>query len=209
MTTSSTRTARHWRRAARRGGLTGPGTYGERRRALVSGLRGTVLEIGPGAGANFDYLSDDVRWIGVEPNRYLHERLRLADRGPVLVGGAEGIPLADASMDAVLGTIVLCSVTDQRQVLAEIVRVLRPGGRYVFLEHVAAPPGTWSRFAQRAVAPASRWFDGGCDPARDTGLAIAAAGFEHVEAEEFQLRGPLGVTIPHLSGWARTTSKGY
>lgn len=178
--------------------------YGTHRRRLLRGLRGTVLEIGPGGGANLEYLPGHVRWIGLEPNRYLHPRLRDAagTRGQVLGGAVERIPLGQASVDAVVGTIVLCSVDDQERAVAEILRVLRPGGRYVFLEHVASPPGTWSRFAQRLSAPVSRCFEGGCDPARDTGRVIEAAGFARVEAEEFILAGPFGVAFPHLFGSA-------
>ena len=180
------------------------GMYGPFRGRLLRGLRGTVFEIGPGSGANLEYLPGDVRWIGLEPNRYLHARLAEAAgaRGQVLAGEAERIPLADASVDAVVGTIVLCSVDDQERALAEVLRVLRPGGRYVFLEHVGSPPGTWSRFAQRLSAPASRCLEGGCDPARDTGQVIEAAGFARVETGEFVLAGPFGLTFPHLFGYA-------
>ncbi|GAB2758196.1 class I SAM-dependent methyltransferase [Amycolatopsis magusensis] len=198
------RSARSWRRAARNRSAGGAGMYTPQRRKLLADLTGTVLEIGPGAGANATYFPRDVRWLGLEPNPYLHDRLREQAKGEVIGGTAEEIPLADHSVDAVVGTIVLCSVEDQHRVLAEIVRVLRPGGRYVFLEHVAAPEGTWSRRAQQAVAPVSRWLDGGCDPARETGRAIDAAGFERVETEEFLLHGPFGVKIPHLTGWAGT-----
>ncbi|QFU93017.1 class I SAM-dependent methyltransferase [Amycolatopsis sp. YIM 10] len=200
----TTRTARGWKRAARNRSAGGAGMYVPQRRKLLADLTGTVLEIGPGAGANTAHFGRDVRWLGLEPNPYLHERLREKARGQVIGGAAESIPLADHSVDAVVGTIVLCSVYDQSRVLAEIVRVLRPGGRYVFLEHVAAPDGTWSRWAQKTVAPVSRWLDGGCDPARETGRAIDAAGFDRVETEEFLLHGPFGVKIPHLTGWAST-----
>jgi SAM-dependent methyltransferase len=178
--------------------------YGSYRGRLLRGLQGVVLEIGPGGGANLGYLPGDVRWIGLEPNRYLHARLSEAAgaRGQVLAGEAERIPLADASVDAVVGTMVLCSVDDQVRAVAEILRVLRPGGRYIFLEHVGAPPGTWSRFAQRLSAPVSRCLDGGCDPARDTGKVIEAAGFARVETDEFVLAGPFGIAFPHLFGFA-------
>ena len=184
----------------------GAGVYYPHRARLLAGLRGTVLEIGPGGGANLHHMSRRVHWIGLEPNPYFHAPLRRAagGRGQVLTGEAERIPLADDSVDAVVGTIVLCSVRDQRRVLAEIARVLRPGGRYVFLEHVLAPPLTWSRLMLRAAAPMSRLLDGGCDPARQTGRLIEAA-FDHVEFDEFPVGGPIGVTIPHLAGWAETT----
>jgi ubiquinone/menaquinone biosynthesis C-methylase UbiE len=95
---------------------------------------------------------------------------------------AERIPLPDASVDAVAATVVLCSVADQDEVLAEVRRVLRPAGRFVFFEHVAAPAGTWSRRLQRCVTPVTRRFDGGCDPGRETWRAIETAGFREVDA---------------------------
>ncbi|GAA2000451.1 class I SAM-dependent methyltransferase [Nocardiopsis rhodophaea] len=176
--------------------------YRDQRRELLNDLSGTVLEIGPGSGPNFPYLPSGIRWIGLEPNPYLHERLRDAEYGSVLCGDAESIPLADGSVDAVVATIVLCSIDAQSRVLAEVIRVLRPGGRFAFLEHVGAERGTWSRWAQRAVTPFSRRFDGGCDATRDTGTSITNAGFARVDMTEFVVRGPLGVSIPHVLGRA-------
>jgi ubiquinone/menaquinone biosynthesis C-methylase UbiE len=80
-------------------------------------------------------------------------------------------------VDAVLAATVLCSVRDQDAALAEIRRVLRPGGRFVFFEHVAAPRGTWTRLLQRATAPFSRVFDHGCDPSRETWRSLERARF--------------------------------
>lgn len=199
----TTRRSWRWRHAAARCTASGASEYYPYRVRLLRGLRGTVLEIGPGAGSNLDHLSAGVRWIGVEPNPHLHARLQAAagGRGHVLSGEAERLPIADHSVDAVVGFGVLCSVSDPRLAVAEIVRVLRPGGRYVFLEHVIAPPFTWSRFVLRVAAPASRWLDGGCDPVRRTGRLIEAT-FGHVEYDEFPVAFPLGVTIPHLAGWA-------
>lgn len=192
-----------WRHAAARCTTAGAGEYYPYRARLLAGLHGTVLEIGPGAGSNLGHLPSGVRWIGVEPNPHLHRRLRDAagSRGQVLCGVAERLPIADHSVDAVVGFGVLCSVGDPERAVAEIVRVLRPGGRYVFLEHVIAAPRTWSRLALRASAPWSRWLDGGCDPVRETGSLIKRT-FGHVEWEEFPVSFPLGVTVPHLAGWA-------
>ncbi len=101
-------------------------------------------------------------------------------------------------MDAVLGCAVLCSVADQDQALAEIHRVLRPGGRFVLLEHVVAPRGSWLRWAQRLSAPMSRCLDGGCDPARDTEAALRRSALTVVELHPTETQGPWGVRIPHL-----------
>src|SRR5689334_12021755 len=106
----------------------------DRKRALLGRLGGDVLEIGPGTGVNLAYLSPTVRWIGVEPNGYLRERLRAeaARRGlaaEVRAGTVERLPVPDRSVDAVISTLVLCSVPDPDAALREVRRVLRPGGR--------------------------------------------------------------------------------
>lgn len=177
------------------------------KRAVLGALTGTVLEIGAGSGANFGYFRRDIRWIGLEPHPA--RRRGLADRAaasgqhaPVLAASAERIPLPGASVDAVAATVVLCSVADQRAALAEIRRVLRPAGVFVFFEHVAAPAGTWSRWAQRAAAPVTRLFDAGCDPARDSGQAIDAAGFSAVDARRYTSGRGVGLYSHYLAGIA-------
>lgn len=201
------RSPRQWRRAARyRGGDGRTSRYAVHRKALMRDLTGTVLEIGAGAGANVVFVPSGVRWIGLEPNPYLRDRLRQAAArlrdAHAVAGTAERIPLADGTVDVVVSTLVLCSVADQDRVLAEVRRVLRPGGRFVFCEHVAAPRGTWSRRGQRLIAPITRRFDAGCDPARETGAAIERAGFERVRMDWFTLRELLVVNTPNIVGHA-------
>lgn len=174
---------------------------------LIGGLSGTVLEIGAGVGRNFGRLAADVEWIGLEPDGRVHGRLRASairhHRSPrILLAPAEAIPLADASVDAVVSTVVLCSVGDQGAALAEVVRVLRPGGRLVFFEHVGARRGSFTRFLQWAWAPFSRRFDRGCDPVRDTEAAIFGAGFARVELRRFVLPVGLGLAVPFIAGYA-------
>ena len=177
----------------------------ERKRDLLGALGGTVLEIGPGTGANLTYFAPGIRWLGIEPNPYMErylarEAARLGRRIEVRGGTAERLDLMDASVDAVVSTLVLCSVPDQALALAEVRRVLRPGGRFVFLEHVAAPRGTWLRRAQRAIRPAWRLLGDGCSPDRETWQAIARAGFAEVALERFHL--PLPIMAPHIAGVA-------
>lgn len=181
--------------------------YDARRAVVLGSLTGTVLEIGAGAGVNFRYFRPDIHWLGLEPDRGRRRDLAVAaaahgQHAPVMATGAEQIPLADASVDAVAATLVLCSVADQDQVLAEVRRVLRPGGRFAFFEHVAAPRGTWSRRLQRCVAPVTRRLDAGCDPGRETWRAIRAAGFREVQARWYSRRALLGIYSPLLGGVA-------
>jgi SAM-dependent methyltransferase len=112
-----------------------------RKRELLGPLRGTVLEIGPGTGTNLAYLAPDVRWLGIEPNPHMERYLRreaepLGRSIEVRSGTVERLDLMDASVDAVVSTLVLCSVPDQARALAEVRRVLRPGGRL--------PPVSWA-----------------------------------------------------------------
>lgn len=166
-----------------------------------------VLELGPGVGANFRYLRPGTRVIAVEPNRAMHRRLRArAARYGIdldlrtVVG--ERLDVADASVDAVISSLVLCTVGDPAAVLAEIRRVLAPGGRYAFVEHVAAPTGTWLRRVQRVVRRPWAWVFEGCSCERDLGTVIEQAGFARVDAERYRLRSPFLPFNTHVAGTA-------
>lgn len=175
------------------------------KRTLFAPLHGTVIEIGPGAGANLPFLPPGITWIGVEPNRHMEPYL-VAEAGrlgrPIRldVGIAEQLPFADNSADAVVGTLVLCTVRDVSGALREILRVLRPGGRYVFIEHVAAPPGTWTRRCQRLVRKPWGVAGDGCQPDRETWREIEGAGFGSVDLHHFRVRAP--IVGPHVAGTA-------
>ena len=180
-----------------------------RQRALA-GLAGSVIEVGAGNGLNFaHYPAGVTRVLAVEPDPYL--RQIAGERGgqaPVAVevsdGVAESLPGADGSFDAAVVTLVLCSVADQRAVLAEVRRVVRPGGGLRFLEHVrAGTPGL--RRVQR-VLDATVWppLLGGCHVGRDTLSVIAGAGFVVTQSEAFQFpvtQIPLPAS-PHVWGIA-------
>lgn len=163
----------------------------------ISPLRGKVLELGPGLGTNLPYLAQ-ADWTGLEPNSAMRAALLAKSvHGPVLDAQAERIPLPDASFDAVVCTLVLCSVRDPARVLAEVRRVLKPKGVFVFLEHVASATGG-RRAVQHLLRPACGLI--GCHPVRPTGELIARAGFAEVVQEPYPMRGM--ALLPHIVGRA-------
>jgi len=177
----------------------------DEKRALLAPLEGTVLEIGPGGGNNLPFLRRGVRWIGIEPNPFFHARLRargerLGIEVDIRAATGEALPVADRSVDAVIASLVLCSVRDPEATLREVRRVLRPGGRFVFVEHVAARHGTGLRRAQRVLSPVWGAFSDGCHVDRDTGRLIEAAGFAEVHMHEFRV--PVPIMGPHIAGVA-------
>lgn len=173
---------------------------------IFNKLAGTVVEIGPGTGPNLRYYQvDRIRWIGIEPNPYMHPYLAVEAERSGLVpliceGTAERLPFADDTIDNVVSTLVLCSVADQRCVFEEILRVLKPGGEFVFIEHVAAPHGTRLRQLQRRIKPVWKIFGDGCEPDRDTGNVIQAAGFRNVSFVNF--KAPVPIASPQICGVA-------
>jgi SAM-dependent methyltransferase len=177
----------------------------ERKRSLFGGLRGTIVEIGPGTGANLRYYARGVRWIGIEPNLYMHstiDREAKALKMPIDLrgGSAEALHVESGSVDAVVSTLVLCSVKDPAACLREVLRVLKPEGKFVFIEHVAAGPRSGLHWVQRAITPLWSCVGGGCNPALPTAEYIRSAGFREVVLEEFRL--PLGPVAPHIAGIA-------
>ncbi len=178
---------------------------GDRKRALLGTLRGTILEIGPGAGPNLAYYPRDIHWIGVEPNPAMYpyiqkEAQRLGLTIELRDATTEVLPVADASVDAVVSTLVLCSVHHPAEALKEILRVLKPGGQFVFIEHVAAPRDTSTRRIQNLMRPAWAVFGDGCQINRETWTTIEQAGFSRVQIEHFKLDVP--IVGPHIAGTA-------
>lgn len=152
----------------------------------LDGVTGTIVELGPGTGANMRWFPDGVEVIGIEPNPVMHDRLLAAAREHDVdyeVRGLRGedLDLPDASADLVLATLVLCGVDDPAKVVAEVRRVLRPGGRFVFVEHVGASDGSLVRRVQGVMRRPHRWMFNGCDVTRDTEATIRAGGFAEVD----------------------------
>ena len=179
---------------------------GARKQALFAGLPPIVAELGSGAGASMRYLVPGTRLIAVEPNPFAHDALRRAAARygidlEIREERAESTGLANASVDAVICTLVLCTVADQAAALAEVRRILRPGGRFVFIEHVASGPGLLGA-VQRLLRRPWRYVFDGCCLDRDTAAAIAAAGFADVRIEHFRLGGLFVPVWPQMSGVA-------
>jgi len=188
-----------------RGGRSYERHVGDRKRRLLSGISGTLVEIGSGTGPNLQYLHPDVLVVGVEPNPYMHphflrESSGWRGRSHLVRGSAEALPFPDGSVDAVLSTLVLCSVDGLDVALQEIHRILKPGGIFIFLEHVGAPRGSWLRRLQWLVKPVWSTVGDGCQPDRDTDQNLLGAGFSRVRMERFSL--PLPLVSPHIAGVA-------
>lgn len=180
------------------------------RQALVAGLEGRVVDVGAGNGLLFAHLPPSVaELVAVEPEPYLRSRaIESAAVSPVKVavvaGTASELPLPDASCDAVVCSLVLCSVPSLPAAVQEIHRVLRPGGELRFYEHVVSPDPRLRRW-QRLAGPI--WFvlAGGCHLTRDTVTAIGEAGFDVIRCDRFVFRPARTamLTAPHVLGAAR------
>ncbi|MEH1817663.1 MAG: class I SAM-dependent methyltransferase [Nostoc sp.] len=185
------------------------GTYdkivGERKLSLFANLQGKVLEIGPGTGPNLPYYPKDIHWIGIEPNPHTHSYLKkqaekLNLNIDLRIGNAEWLDAEDNSIDTVVSTLVLCSVPNIDYTLQAILRVLKPGGRFLFIEHVAAPQGSLLRQLQNRISPIWKVIGDGCHPDRETWIALENAGFSSINYERFDAKLP--IISPHIIGVA-------
>jgi SAM-dependent methyltransferase len=180
---------------------------GGHRRRLLAGLTGRVLEIGAGNGRNFPHYPVTVTEVlAIEPEPYLRRlALAAASQAPVPIrvvdGTAEALPIHDGALDAVVASLVLCTVADPDQTLAETRRGLRPGGRLHFYEHVRAEDPRLARWQDRLDRPWG-WLVGGCHPNRDTVAAITAAGLRLVRLDRFDLPAMPPLARPHVLGVA-------
>lgn len=198
--------ARMWRRIAPQGEQRG---QGEHRRELLAGLEGRVVELGAGLGTNFPYYPESVReLVAIEPEIALIEDARVAARKAsvaieVLPAVAERLPLEDASCDAAVACLVLCSVEDPEKALAELMRVVRPGGELRFYEHVVANKPAVARMMRVADKIYPR-VSGNDHMARETGAAIERAGFGIESCRRFAFSpAPWMPAPPHILGVAR------
>lgn len=161
---------------------------------LFAELPDSVVELGAGVGANFRYFRPGTSVTAVEPNPHMHSRLRqnAADHRidlEIVASLAEALDLPDNSATTVICTLVLCTVDRPERVLDEVRRVLRPGGRFVFIEHIAAPAGTWLRRLQNVLHRPWRYLFEGCNTNRETGHLIETAGFRRIDVERYNVSG--------------------
>jgi ubiquinone/menaquinone biosynthesis C-methylase UbiE len=174
----------------------------ERRRELIAQARGRVLEIGAGTGLNVDHYGEAVTdLVFAEPEGPMAKRLRArVVMGKVVEAPAEQLPFADDSFDTVVATLVLCTVEDTEQALAEIRRVLAPGGRLLLLEHVRSHDPGLAKWQDRLERP-WHWVGRGCHCNRDTANDLAAAGFD-VSVETMRIPKAAPLVKPAIVGSA-------
>jgi ubiquinone/menaquinone biosynthesis C-methylase UbiE len=177
------------------------------RRRLIAEAAGDVLEIGAGTGANLDHYGPGVRSLTVtEPEPPMFRRLEqhVRERAPhatVLRAPAEDLPFEDDSFDVAVSTLVLCGVDDQRRALRQLARVLRPGGRLLFLEHVRSDDARLARWQDRL-----NWFNRAvvcCECNRPTLDSIRAAGFEVGQVDHLTFPKSPPFVRPLILGTAR------
>jgi ubiquinone/menaquinone biosynthesis C-methylase UbiE len=185
------------------------GELGRRRHELVSGLEGSVLEVGAGTGLNLRHYERASRVVAVEPDPGMARRLR--KRAPeaavpveVLAGTAESLPFEDGAFDTAVITFVLCSVESPQAALSEVRRVLTPGGRLVLLEHVRGE-GRLARWQDR-FTPLHRKVAGNCHLNRKTKDEVAAAGFDVTDLHAVRIPGSHPLVRVGLQGVAIKTS---
>lgn len=173
------------------------------RRRLVGEVKGDILEIGAGTGANFAHYPDDAHVVALEPDPHMLERAqrRLEESGKrnieLRLVRAESLPFPDASFDVVISTLVLCTVEDLAGSLEEVRRVLRPGGEFRFIEHVRGDGALGTM--HDVIKPVWKWCSAGCNPNRRTEHALREAGFEFSDLE----RRKFAAWMPAIAGVAR------
>ena len=171
---------------------------------VAGAAKGRVLEIGVGTGANFPYYQGVDRLLATdpEPSMIARAQKRAEELGLSVEFHqcpAEVLPFASGSFDAVVATLVFCSVRDPALALAEVKRVLKPTGVLRFIEHIRSD-GSFTGHIQDILTPAWRWFGAGCHLNRQTAARIEAAGFEFLELQRRRL--PL---MPLIVGAAKPT----
>lgn len=179
------------------------------RQELLKQVSGDVLEIGAGTGASIGFYSDRVtNLVLTEPDKHMRKLLKLnvsnrsLENIQISDGTAEQIQADDESFDFVVASLVCCSLSNLETGLHEIKRVLRPRGKLVFLEHVAAADGTSRRRWQNRFNPIWRTFMGNCHLNRETEQAILSAGLNIKEIKRESMRKAIPIVRPTIRGIA-------
>lgn len=178
------------------------------RQTLLQNISGDVLEIGCGTGANIDFYPVAInRLVLLEPNQYMIGKLKekysnKLTNAEILNYPAENILLEDNSFDYIVCTLVLCSVNNLEKSLAEIYRLLKPQGKFIFIEHVAAANNPQRYRWQRRLNFIWKHLMDGCHTIRCTEEAIIKTGFNIVEIQRQSIRGVPPIVRPSIRGVA-------
>jgi len=181
----------------------------EERRQLLATAEGATVEIGAGTGLNLEHYPETVtRLVLTEPDEHMRERLRrraaaLGRDVELSDAPAEHLPLEDAAFDTAVVTLVLCSVPSQETALAEIARVLKPNGRFLFLEHVRSDDPKVARWQDR-IRPVYKSV-AGCNPNRETLAAIEASPLAVESVRHGEIPKAPRIERPMIVGTARAT----
>ncbi|XP_004429077.1 PREDICTED: methyltransferase-like protein 7A [Ceratotherium simum simum] len=170
----------------------------------------SLLELGCGTGANFKFYPPGCRVTCIDPNpnfekfliKSIAENQHLQFERFVVGVGEDMHQVADGSMDVVVCTLVLCSVENQVRTLQEVCRVLRPGGAFYFMEHVAAERSTWNYFWQQVLDPVWYLLFDGCNLTRESWKALETASFSKLKLQRLQAPLSWEIVRPHIYGYA-------
>lgn len=181
--------------------------WGKSKKKLFQNHPDTVVEIGPGAGANMRYYRRGSRLIAIEPNVHMHCNLKKSAKKygiqlelKSLMG--EQIDLPDNSCDFVVSTLVLCTVQHPEKCVEQIRRILKPSGAFVFIEHVKAKENTMLVYIQELIHKPWHWFFEGCNTNRDTQAILELADFSDLFLERYNSYSPFIPIIPQIRGRA-------
>lgn len=181
--------------------------YGVWKKAFLEDHPNLIVEIGAGYGANFRYMRKGTEVIAIEPKEALHAVLRRRAakfdiKLEIYPGRAENMQIEDNSVELVLSSLVLCSVEEPQKVISEIQRILKPNGRFVYIEHVKAQEHSWICRIQKMIKKPWKWVFDGCNVTRDTSATIQEANFSKVDETRFSNRTVFIPIIPHIAGVA-------
>jgi ubiquinone/menaquinone biosynthesis C-methylase UbiE len=182
---------------------------GQMRAELLAGARGRVVEIGAGTGVNLDLYGPEVEDLTlIEPDPHMGARLRrsLEDRdgtapARLVAAPAEAMPFADKSFDTAVATLVLCTVPDPVATIGELARVLKPGGKLLFIEHVRADDPDRARWQDRLEKP-WRFMADGCYCNRDTAATLGASAFKVETIDQTKMPKAIPIVRPLIRGTA-------